>query len=334
MDRPRVLISVPITFRGHAPARERLEQAGCEVVEVPAGLQNTAAVREALEGIFAVLAGMEPLQADSMAEATDLRIIARNGVGYDSIDLEYCTRRGIIVTNTPGALSDAVAEETIGLMLALTRHITAGDRSVKSGGYEVPFGEDLAAMTLGVIGGGSIGCEVIARALAFKMRVLVCDPYADAGRIRGMGASLVSLDELLPAADIVTLHLPLNEASRGMVNAGFLQRMKPGSYLINTARGAVVDEAALRDALLDGQLAGAGLDVQVSEPATGLSRALLELDNVVGMPHAGSKTLTTRERMSMWAAESIIDVLAGRQPEHVVNREVLERLSLQPRGGN
>lgn len=328
MSKPRILVSVPIEFRGHAPARELLERAGCEVVET-GRLDTEEAVRAAIADVHGVLAGMEPLNAATMAQAGNLRVIARNGVGYDAVDLSYCTTRGIVLTNTPGALCDAVAEETFGLMLALTRHITKGDRSVKSGGYDVPLGEDLAAMTLGVIGGGGIGGEVIARAIAFKMPVLVYDPYADPDRIAALGGKLVSLDELLPVADVVTLHLPLTEESRELVDAGFLKRMKPGAYLINTARGLIVDEAALLDALQSGHLAGAGLDVQAAEPATGLSRQLLELDNVVGMPHAGSKTLTTRERMSLWAAQSIIDVLEGREPEHVVNREVLSGLSLQ-----
>jgi phosphoglycerate dehydrogenase-like enzyme len=185
--------------------------------------------------------------------------------------------------------------------------------------------------TLGVLGAGHIAAEVIRRALAFKMTVLVSDPYVDPERIVAMGARPASLDELLPAADLVTLHVPLTPDTRNLVDAGFLERMKPGAYLINTSRGGVVEEEALLAALQSGRLAGAGLDVQVHEPATGLSRRLLELDTVVGMPHAGSKTLTTRERMADWAAESIIDVLEGRRPKHVVNREVLEHLSLRER---
>ena len=331
MSKPRILVSVPIRFRDREPARERLEASGCEVVGKPNPMRSEEEVRVALDGVYGLLAGMEPVSAACVESAHSLRIIARNGVGFDSIDLDACTARGIVVTNTPGALSDAVAEETLGLMLALTRHITVGDRSVKTGGYEVPMGEDLAAMTLGVLGAGHIAAEVIRRALAFKMTVLVSDPYVDPERIVAMGARPASLDELLPAADLVTLHVPLTPDTRNLVDAGFLERMKPGAYLINTSRGGVVEEEALLAALQSGRLAGAGLDVQVHEPATGLSRRLLELDTVVGMPHAGSKTLTTRERMADWAAESIIDVLEGRRPKHVVNREVLEHLSLRER---
>ena len=329
MSRPRVLVTVPIDFDGVAPARDLLEQAGCEIVYSEGRLRDEDEVRRQVSGVDAVLAGMEPLNASTLAQADRLKIIARNGVGYDAIDVEYCTRRNIVVTNTPGALSDAVAEETFGLILALTRHITLGDRTVKSGRYEIPRGEDLAAMSLGVIGGGHIGSEVVRRGRAFKMRVLVHDPYVDPARIERMGAEPVSLEDLLSQADIVTLHLPLTPRTRRMVDAGFLGRMKKGSYLINTARGGIVDEPALIEALRSGRLAGAGLDCQDTEPPEGVSLELVRMENVVAMPHAGSNTLTTRKRMSEWAARSIVDVLEGRIPEHVVNEEVLEKLDLR-----
>ncbi|MFA6109761.1 MAG: phosphoglycerate dehydrogenase [Candidatus Latescibacterota bacterium] len=327
----RVLVSVPIDFRGRAPARDLLTSAGLEVVypaDRPAGTAEER--RDRLADIDAILAGMEPLNGDTLCRAERLRVIARNGVGYDAVDVAYCTGRGIVVTNTPGALSDAVAEETFGLILALTRHLCDGDRAVKAGQYDVPYGEDLAVLTLGVVGGGQIGSEVVRRALAFKMRVLVHDPFVDPGRIRALGAEPVSLDDLLASAEIVTLHLPLTPQSRHVVDAGFLARMKPGSLLVNTARGGIVDEEALIAALQSGHLAGAGLDVQAAEPATGRSLDLVQLPNVVAMPHAGSKTWATRERMSVWAARSIVDLLQGRTPEHVVNREVLAGLEGLP----
>ena len=332
MAASRILVSVPIEFKGKTPARDLLEEAGCEVVYMPGRLgKDEEKIRRQLVDIDAVLAGSEPLNSATMAQADRLKIIARNGVGYDAIDVACCTERGVILTTTPGALSDAVAEETFGLILALTRHIASGDRTMKAGGYEAPYGEDLAAMTLGVIGGGHIGAEVVRRGVAFKMRVLVYDPYVEPARVEELGASLASLDELLPQADIVTLHLPLTPESSNLVDADFLKQMKQGSYLVNTARGGVVDESALMEALQSGHLAGAGLDVQAAEPAEGLSLELVKLENVVAMPHTGSKTYTTRERMSLWAAQSIVERLQGKEPEHVVNREVLEKLDLQKR---
>ena len=330
MSKHRVLVSCPIEFKGKAPARDLLEEAGYEVVYLPGKLgKDDAEVRRQLVGIAAILAGGEHLNAATMDEAESLKVIARNGVGYDAIDVAYCSERGVVLTTTPGALSDAVAEEAFGLILALTRHIVTGDHTVKGGGYDVPYGEDLAAMTLGVIGGGHIGSEVVRRGLAFRMRVLVHDPYVDPSRIEAMEAVPASREELLAQSDIVTLHTPLTPESQGLVDADFLERMKPGSYLINTSRGGVVDEEALMAALQSGHLAGAGLDCQVNEPAKGLSLELVRLENVVAMPHAGSKTFATRERMSIWAARSIVDVLEGRKPEHVVNREVLEKLDLK-----
>ena len=330
MPKHRVIVSCPIEFKGKTPARDLLEEAGCEVVYLPGKLgKNDAEVSRQLVGIYAILAGSENLNAATMTEADCLKVIARNGVGYDAIDVAYCSERGVVLTTTPGALSDAVAEEAFGLILALTRHIVIGDHTVKGGGYDVPYGEDLAAMTLGVVGGGHIGSEVVRRGLAFRMRVLVHDPYVDPARIEAMEAVPASREELLAQSDIVTLHTPLTPESEGMVDADFLERMKPGSYLINTSRGGVVDEEALMAALQSGHLAGAGLDCQVSEPAEGRSLELVRLENVVAMPHAGSKTFATRERMSIWAARSIVDVLEGRKPEHVVNKEVLEKLDLK-----
>ena len=329
MSQARVLISTDVEFGGARPAPELLAQAGFQVDCQPGtkGWPN-AETRARLPGVDAYLAGGEHFDADTLDRADRLKIIARNGVGYDRVDLDLCTELGIVVTNTPGAMADAVADEALALMLALVRHLLAGDRTVKSGGYEVPVSEDLAAMTLGLVGCGLIGSEVARRAAAFKMRLLVHDPWADAGLVASLGADLVGLDQLLTQADVVSLHTPLTGANAGMVDRAFLQAMKPGSLLINTARGGLVDEAALIDALQSGHLAGAGLDCQASEPPQGLSLDLVRLDRVLAMPHAASKTLTARRRMSVVAAQSIAQCLQGQVPQHVVNKEVLAQLSL------
>jgi D-3-phosphoglycerate dehydrogenase len=160
--------------------------------------------------------------------------------------------------------------------------------------------------------------------VAFKMRVLACDPPVHPARIAALGATPMSLDELLPQCDVLTLHLPLVRESEGMVDAAFLGRMKPGSLLINTARGGLVDEPALIAALTRGHLAGAGLDCQATEPPTGTSLELVRMEQVVALPHSGSKTYAARRRMAVVAAQSILDCLQGRVPQHLVNREVLE----------
>ena len=327
MPKHRVLVSVNITFDNASPARALLEAAGCEVVEdSPQVGWPDAQTRTKLEGIDAILAGGESFNASTMDRADRLKVIARNGVGYDLVDVDYCTEQGILVTNTPGAMADAVADEAIGLLLACVRSFVAGDQRVKSGGkYDVPLGEDLAAMTLGLVGCGHIGLEVVRRALAFKTTVLVYDPWADADTIRAAGAEPVAdLEQFLPRCDAITLHTPLTAQSANMVDAAFLARMKPGSYLINTARGGLVDEPALIAALDSGHLRGAGLDCQATEPPEGISLDLVRRDEVLAMPHAGSKTMAARKKMALVAAQTIADALQGRAPKHLVNPQVLE----------
>jgi D-3-phosphoglycerate dehydrogenase len=326
----RVIVTVNMEFRGRSPARELLEGAGFEVLAQRGspGWPDEE-TRGKLAGVDAIIAGAENFNAHTMENAERLRIIARNGVGYDKVGLELCTERGVVVTNTPGAMADAVADHAIALLLSVVRHIVSGDRAVKEGEYSVAIGEDLAAMTLGLIGCGHIGAETARRALAFKMRVLVCDPWAEASRIKELGASLVSLEELQREADAISLHLPLTDDNISMVNTDFLAVMKPGSFLINTARGGLVDEPALIAALQNGHLAGAGLDCQATEPPEGISLDLVRLPNVVAMPHSASNTITARERMSRVAATTIIDCLQGRRPEFVVNPAVLDKLNLK-----
>lgn len=325
MAKPRVLVSTPLGFGDPCPILTMLEAPGFDV-EVRPGKAPwpDEDTREKLAGVDAILAGGEYFNDHTLVNADRLKIVARNGVGYDRVNVDVCTARGILVTNTPGAMSDSVADETMAFILALVRRIPEGDRTVKAGGYAVDRGQDLAVMTLGLVGCGNIGVEVVRRALSFKMRVLVCDPWVDDAAIQALGASPASMDELLSQSDVVSLHTPLTPDTEGMVNADFLGQMKTGSYLINAARGEVVDEGALIDALQNGPLAGAGLDCQATEPPEGISLELARLDNVIAMPHAASNTWAARERMARWAAQSIIDWLEGRVPEHVVNREVLK----------
>lgn len=324
MPRPRVLVTVHVEFAGEKPAIVLLEEAGLNAVHEYGGPHwDDERTRRKLAGCEAILAGNENFNAYTLGQADRLRIIARNGVGYDRVDLEACTERDIMVANTPGVMADAVADQAFALILALVRHIVSGDRNVKAEKYQVAVGEDLAALCLGLLGCGRIGTEVARRAAGFKMRTLVCDPWADAAKIAALGATAVSLDQLLQEADVVSLHVPLTNDNQGMVNADFLSRMRPGSFLINTARGKLVDEGALIEALQSGRLAGAGLDCQATEPPQGVSLDLVRLDNVIAMPHSSSNTNAARKAMGVMAAREIIACLEGRVPPHVLNREVL-----------
>lgn len=330
MAQPRILSSVEIEFQGQSQARALMGRAGFAIeVRQPQPGWPDAETRTKLDGFNALLAGGENLNAATMDRATQLKIIARNGVGFDKVDLDYCTQRGIVVTNTPGAMADAVADLTFALLLGMVRSLRLGDQRVKAEGtYDVPVGEDLCVMTLGLVGCGRIGTEVVRRARGFKMQVLVHDPYLDDAQIRALGAEPADRAALLSQADAVTLHLPLAEQNRHLVNAEFLGLMKKGSYLINTARGGLVDEAALIAALDSGHLAGAGLDCQATEPPQGQSLDLVRRDEVLALPHTGSKTLSARKRMALVAAQSIVALLQGRVPDHVVNKKVLDKLDL------
>jgi len=327
MSRHRVLVRAKLKFHDPCPVLTFFEEANCEVAYLPGSAPwPEEETREQLADMDGILAGGDYGNPFTLEKAERLKVIARSGVGYDRIDLDLCSERGIVVTNTPGAMADAVADEALALMLALIRRVFEGDRQVKAGAYAVTVAEDLAAMTLGLVGCGRIGAEVARRAAAFKMRILVYDPWVEAAAIEALGAAQVSLDELLAQADVISLHTPLSSDNEGMINADFLGRMKAGSYLLNTARGPLVDEAALIEALKNGPVAGAALDCQATEPPTGISLELVRLENVIAMPHAASNTITARERMALWAAQSIVDCLEGRVPEHVVNKEVLDRL--------
>ena len=327
MSRHRVLVRAKLKFHDPCPVLTFFEEANCEVAYLPGSAPwPEEETREQLADMDGILAGGDYGNPFTLEKAERLKVIARSGVGYDRIDLDLCTERGIVVTNTPGAMADAVADEALALMLALIRRVFEGDRQVKAGAYAVTVAEDLAAMTLGLVGCGRIGAEVARRAAAFKMRILVYDPWVEAAAIEALGAAQVSLDKLLAQADVISLHTPLSSDNEGMINADFLGRMKAGSYLLNTARGPLVDEAALIEALKNGPVAGAALDCQATEPPTGISLELVRLENVIAMPHAASNTITARERMALWAAQSIVDCLEGRVPEHVVNKEVLDRL--------
>ena len=326
MGRPRAVITVNLDIGGRRPSAEIFDAAGIDWEHRYGGPDwLDEDTRAALSGADAILAGAERLNESTMARADRLKVVCRNGVGYDRVDVDYCTRRGIVVTYTPGVMADAVADLTMGLLLAVVRGLSTGDRSVKAGGYEVAMGEDLASMTLGLLGCGRIGVEVVRRALGFRMRVLVHDPWVAPEELREIGAEPVSLEGLLAGADAISLHLPMSGENARIVDAGFLRRMKPGSWLINTARGGLVDEPALISALEDGHLAGAGLDCQATEPPAGDSARLVALDQVVATPHSGSNTVTARTRMAEVGARDIVAVLQGRRPRQVVNPEVLEK---------
>jgi glyoxylate reductase len=275
----------------------------------------------------------DPVTETVLRAGKKLKIVGQYGVGVDNIDRAAAAALGIVVTNTPNVLTDATADLTMALLLSLVRRIVEGDKLVRTGRFQgwepqLLLGSDLKGKVFGVLGPGRIGRAVAKRARAFGMTVLAC------GRSpRDEGdpddPPRVSFDELLRRCDIVSVHLPLNDETRHLFNDETLARMKPGSWLLNTSRGAIVEEAALARALERGSLAGAGLDVYEKEPS--VSPALLESDRVVLMPHAGSATHETRREMARMVVEDVRRVLSGEKPVRAVPPESnRERLRAEP----
>jgi glyoxylate reductase len=253
-----------------------------------------------------------------LERAPDLRVVACATVGYEHVDTAACRERGIVVTNTPDVLTDATADLTLALMLATVRRLPQAERSLRAGEFRGwkfwdYLGGDLHGRTLGIFGMGRIGQAVARRAVAFGMHVqYTARTPLSADAEQALGAKAADWDTLLTTSDVLSLHAPLTPETRHVLNRDALRRMKPGSYLINTARGPLVDEPALVEALREGPLAGAGLDVYEREPE--ITPGLLELDNVVVLPHIGSATHDTRTGMAMLAARNAHAVLSGRPP--------------------
>ncbi len=263
------------------------------------------------------IAGVEPIDEATMRQAPRLRVIARYGVGVESVDLDAARARGITVTNTPGANAQAVAELTIGLIAALCRRIVPAVTAVRAGRWEPVAGLGIAGRTLGLAGFGAIGREVARRAVALGMEVVAFDPLVDDEIIRDAWVTPATLDRVVTASDVLSLHVPVTADTRGMVGADLLGRMRTGAYLVNTARGELVDEAALADAIRSGHLAGAALDALSTEPPPP-DHPLLALDNVIVTPHIGALTDSATTAMGRRALEDCIAVLDGRPPRHAV----------------
>jgi lactate dehydrogenase-like 2-hydroxyacid dehydrogenase len=273
--------------------------------------------------------GTDRWTAEMLDGASRLRLIALTSVGFDMVDVEACTRRGILVTNTPDVLTDTVADLTFALILAVARRVCETERWLRAGKWETPgvspMGRDVHHATLGIVGLGRIGAAVAERARGFRMQILYTDLVRQEALERQWGYRFVGLDTLLRESDFVTLHLPLLPETKGTMGAAQFALMKPTAYLINAARGPVVDESALITALRAGRIAGAGLDVFEREPVDP-TNPLLTMENVVALPHVGSATDATRQAMVELATDNVLAVLQGKPPITPVNPEVLSRL--------
>lgn len=333
-------MEVVVTWPDYDPDGQHLgralRRAGLTVrLEAKRGARSPSQMRALLDGAVAAIVSTDPFDAGVLAASPDLRVIARVGVGVDSIDIDAATAHGVAVTITPGANEATVADHTVALMLAALRRVCEHDAGVRQGdwnrtGRHTPW--LLSGSTVGLVGFGQIGRSVARRLGGFDVRVLVTDPVAPKDR----AVEAVSLDALLAASDVVSLHAPLLPSTRRLIGARELALMRPTAILVNTARGEVVDEAALVDALERGRLRAAALDVFEREPPR--SSRLLSLPNVVLSPHNAGLSIPSIEEMTRRATSSVIEVLRGRAPEHLANPQVLRHavfagVPLAARGG-
>jgi D-3-phosphoglycerate dehydrogenase / 2-oxoglutarate reductase len=315
--------------------RESIAQAGLELLR-----SKFDVVEDAESELDSIIAGFDGIvirsatviDAAVIAQATRLKVIGRAGVGIDNVDVEAATRRGIVVANAPESTVVSAAEHAIALMLALARNVPQAHAALKAGRWERPrfAGVELAGKTLGVLGLGRIGREVARRALGLGMRVVAYDPFVAHERFRDIGVEpAATVDDVYVVADVITLHLPLTAETRGLLDADAFARMRPGVRIVNAARGELVDEAALADAIRAGKVAGAALDVFVTEPYTG---ELLELEQVVVTPHLAASTAEAQDRAGVIIAEQVVSALEGGLVATAVNIPVVEQADLEVLG--
>ena len=324
VGKKRVLVAVypeGKRFVAHVP---RLEAAGLEVISNPHPRSYTEAeLCAALQGVFAVIAGGEPYTEQVFTAATDLRLIARWGVGYDQVDVEAATRHGVTVAMAFGGNHDSVADWTLVMMGALAEKLLPHNDRVKRGEWAIEEHRGLWRATVGIIGLGRIGKAVARRCRGFEMRLLAHEVYPDLAFGRDNAVTYVPLETLLRDADFVTLHAPHSPETAHLINRDRLALMKPTAFLINTSRGALVDEAALYEALVSGKIAGAGLDVFQHEPPTG--SPLLALPNVLATPHIGGSDLAAQDAIAELCLQSVLAMAHGKSPgmAYLLNPEVL-----------
>jgi D-3-phosphoglycerate dehydrogenase len=284
----------------------------------------------AARNVDAILSRSAIISAPVIAAAPQLKVVSRHGVGLDYVDVEACTRHGVLVTTTGDANSEAVSEQAFALLFAVARRVTTADAAMRLGEWSSVrprvVGVELHRKVFGIVGLGRIGSRVAKHAHGFDMEVIACDPYIDADRAHRFGATLTDLETLLRRSDVVSMHVPLTDETRGMIGRAELEFIKPSAVLINTSRGPVIDEEALIEALTTRRIAGAGLDVYAQEPLPA-EHPLLQLDNVVCSPHIAGQTEEAMVGMSVRAAENILCVLRGQVPPFVANPEVIGQTS-------
>lgn len=297
---------------------EMLEEKGYEIIKNETGKPlNNKEMSVLIEDVDGIIIGIDDLNAGIIKQAHNLNVISKYGVGVDNIDIEAATTQGIVITNTPKANIDAVADLTFALMLALARRIPEADRETKAGYWKKFIGTSVWRKKLGVIGLGKIGRQVVKRARGFEMEILCYDIIQDEEFARQFGVRYIDLETLLKESDYITIHTPLNNATKGMIGYKELEMINENAFLINTSRGGIIDEKALYDALKNNKIKGAALDSYKEEPLE--NSPLVELENIIMTSHNGAYTKEAINNMGIQAAQNLIDVLEGREPENRIN---------------
>jgi D-3-phosphoglycerate dehydrogenase / 2-oxoglutarate reductase len=315
-SRPTVVVTARSFGSGDADPASLLEEAGLEVVRADP-VHDLGALVDPLSEAVAWIAGTSPVADTHLSAAPSLRVLAHYGIGYDSVDLAAAARRSVIVTNTPGANVEAVADHTVGLVLAVLRHFVEGNRAARNGSHPTLRGYELGAPTVGVVGFGRIGRAVALRLSGgFGSRVVAYDPFIPPELIRETPGVEVAADlrELASLADVLSLHMP--GGAGPVVDADLVEVMKPGAVLVNTARGDLLDEEQVAATLHDGRLGAAAVDVLASEPA--FASPLLDAPNTLVTPHVAAQTTEAIDRMGLWAVREVIRVLGGESPLYPV----------------
>lgn len=310
----------------HPSAVDVLKQAsGLEFV-APGQMSRADLIAAVPAADALIIRSASKIDAEVLANASSLKMIARAGVGVDNVDIPEATRRGVVVMNTPDGNTISTAEHTFGLMLALARHIPQAHATMLAGKWDRKsfMGVELRGKTLGVVGFGRIGRAVAKRALAFEMTVITADPYIPADVAADLGVELVALDDLYARADFISLHSLLNDETRNMINRDSIAKMKPGVRIVDAARGALINEADLAEAIKSGHVAGAALDVFAQEPPPA-DDPLIGLSGVVHTPHLAASTTDAQIVVAVEAAQLVVDALTKGEYRNVVNPAVLER---------
>lgn len=319
MTKYKVLVTARSFGKADDNAIKYLEENNCQVVRLTADDGSiTEKLKKELPMADAVIAGLEVYDKNLIDNATKLKVISRYGVGYDKVDLVAASDNDVLVTITPNANSDSVADMAVALMLNSARNISYMDQCMKDKNQQRPTGIEIWEKTLGVIGAGRIGQGVARRCKGFNMRILCYDKFPNEAFQKECDAEYVDIETIIKEADFITIHSPLNDETRNMFSTKEFKAMKKNTVIVNTARGGIIDEAGLYEALKNSEIAAAGLDVTIDEPP--YDSPLLTLPNCTVVPHAGATTYEASSKMSMMAAQNVVEVLTTGKCDYIVNK--------------